>query len=226
MQYQGGKERIAGYIVDVLQAHRAGRPYLEPFLGGASVMARMDGERVGGDIHAGLVAMWAAARDGWVPPVDISEARYAQLKARRDEPDPEVAFAGFAVSFAGRYFEGYARDKRKPAPFAASQSASVCRKARCMQGVQLAAAPYSAWRPTGKLIYCDPPYAGTKPYSRVPRFDSVAFWATMREWARTNTVLVSEYDAPAYCAEVWRKDLAKSIRSHHRAMERLYLVKP
>lgn len=226
MQYQGGKERIAAQIVHQLESRRVGRPYLEPFMGGASVVSRMSGVRLAGDAHAGLVCLWQKAQEGWIPPTLVTEGQYALLKHRRDEPDALVAFAGFGCSFAGRYFEGYARDKRRTTNWAAPQSASVVRKAAGLRGVELRCCSYSAWNPEGMLIYCDPPYAGTKAYSRVAKFDSAEFWARMRGWAQTNTVLVSEYAAPDFAETVWQKDLAKPLRSSHRATEKLFLVHP
>jgi hypothetical protein len=50
VQYFGGKSRVASAIASYLESVRDNRPYLEPFVGGASVMCRMTGDRVGGDI--------------------------------------------------------------------------------------------------------------------------------------------------------------------------------
>jgi D12 class N6 adenine-specific DNA methyltransferase len=49
VQYFGGKSRVASAIASYLESVRDNRPYLEPFVGGASVMCRMTGDRVGGD---------------------------------------------------------------------------------------------------------------------------------------------------------------------------------
>lgn len=45
------------------------------------------------------------------------------------------------------------------------------------------------------LVYCDPPYENQKQISRI-KFDHTEFWDTMRQWAKSNTVVISEYYAP------------------------------
>ena len=61
---------------------------------------------------------------------------------------------------------------------------------------------YSMWDPApGTVIYCDPPYEGTKRYaskrSQVPLFDHGHFWDTVRGWELKGCeVFVSEYAAP------------------------------
>ena len=50
MGYMGGKHRIAKDIVKILRTHRKlGQLYIEPFVGGGSVISLMDGEREASD---------------------------------------------------------------------------------------------------------------------------------------------------------------------------------
>lgn len=43
MQYFGGKQRIANDICAIINLLRDGRPYFEPFVGGANIIHRITG---------------------------------------------------------------------------------------------------------------------------------------------------------------------------------------
>lgn len=221
MQYLGGKKMIARPIADFLSAIRApGQLYLEPFLGSAAVFELMAPPKIGSDAHLDLMLMWAAVRRGWLPPAEISEEMHRLLK---NAPASAIrGFAGFACSYGGDWFHGYARHgvsvdrrgrfyRRREKSFALSGKRSLRRKAASMRGALLACADFRALRPRGALVYCDPPYAGTTGYS-VP-FDHDAFWATMAEWSRTNTVVVSEYRAPSGWREIWSRTRRTGVRT-------------
>ena len=63
----------------------------------------------------------------------------------------------------------------------------------------------------GDLVYCDPPFAGTKGYQF--KFDSEEFWRWAERLAKSGVlVYVSEYTAPEGWEEVWAKDLALTVR--------------
>ena len=176
MQYFGGKQRIASRLAAVLTPLAIQRGvYVEPFVGGAAVMSAVSAPvRIASDSNVALISMWTALAAGWSPPEDISEATYASVKAAADIHDPLTAFVGFGVSFAGKWFGGYARDggdyiKARGGEgrnYAAAAASSLRKKMRGLEGVQWIAGDYrSCPTPHGAVIYCDPPYAGTTQYS-------------------------------------------------------------
>lgn len=63
------------------------------------------------------------------------------------------------------------------------------------------------------VIYCDPPYKGTKKYSNAVNFDYDEFWDIMRKWTKYNIVLVSEEFAPDDFECIWQKDVNRSIKT-------------
>lgn len=209
MMYQGGKTRLAAAIADLIKAHAApGATYVEPFLGSAAVMCRVAPhfERaVGADLVPDLVALWAAARDGWVPPEELTVEEYDAL--RDALPSALRAFAGFPCSFGGKWFGGYARDPKSDRNFARAASRSIVRRAAALQGVELRCADYRALSDVigpGTVVYADTPYAGTTGYSGAGAFDSAEFWRTADGWADLGaTVLVSEYAAPDRWEAIW-----------------------
>ncbi len=230
MQYMGGKARQAAHIVPIILEHATDcAHYLEPFIGGASIFSRVaphfPGKAWGSDTHPDLVLMWQAARDGWVPPTELAREEYAEL--RHAESSALRAFAGFGVSFGGKWFGGYAETRNGP-DYCGLSHRGVIKKAAGMAHARIIHEDYRDLYPhKGWLVYCDPPYAGTTGYGA--RFDSAEFWATMREWANAGaTVLVSEYNAPDWAEQVWERQAYGSLNksSNLRPVEKLFRVNP
>lgn len=240
MRYLGGKSRMAARIEAVVLAHRGGRTrYLEPFVGGGSVAARLvphfpHGHATLADASPDLVLLWCHALLGGTFPETMS---HDEWKAWRNYPEPCVmrAFAGFGMSFGGRWFEGFARDTTNTLPDGRQNTGeprrSIARKAERMAGARVLCRDYRDFDPTpDHVIYCDPPYAGTKTYGAVEPFDHDQFWRVAQEWAELGAlVLVSEYAAPAGWVPVWEHvrdvSIARTARGQE-ATERLYRWAP
>lgn len=199
MQYFGGKHRIAKRLVDYMTPGVLERGiYVEPFVGGASVMSLMSAPvRIASDANVALVTMWRALAVGWTPPTAISEEDYARVKSTCDPLDPLTAFVGIGLSFSGKWFGGFARDGTSR-NYAANAETSLRRKNAGLRGVEWHAGDYrDCPMPSGAVIYCDPPYAGTTQYDGVGKFVTSEFW----DWCLSKSedghiVFVSEYDAP------------------------------
>lgn len=192
-----------------------GQAYWEPFVGGAWVMALMDddGPRVASDICMPLIVMYQELQQGWQPPTEVDETMYAAAK-RGDVETHLQAFIGFGCSFAGKWFGGYARsghgddtatacrslERKFGRNYAANAANSCLKTVPSLKSVEFFSCDYRQVTPTGQLIYCDPPYAGTTGYAAAGKWDSAAFWDVMGLWVHDNTVIVSEYAAP----EPWR----------------------
>jgi len=200
MHYSGGKERIASKISMVLQPYvDESGVYIEPFLGGASVFARIKAqEKHGSDANPWLMTMWQACLDGWSPPDTVSEDEYADIK-RRKPKGPITAFVGFGCSFGGKWFGGYARCAQGKS-YAAVAQRSIARKIAGFGAANLRCVPYdrsSAGLHSNAVIYCDPPYINTTDCYSTDRFDSERFWGWVRKQeVLGHSVFVSEYVAP------------------------------
>lgn len=195
MHYLGGKSRIAKDLASFLESQRTvGQAYLEPFVGGASVLTAMSGQRFAGDSNESLITLYVALQKGWQPPEEVSEEKYAEVKRASNPSDPLTAFCSFGCSFSGKEWGGYARSKAAPSYAPKSRRVLLAQKP-FLDGVIFRACSYADWSPSGYLIYCDPPYANTTSYRGV-RFDHETFWETMRLWSRTNKVFISEYESP------------------------------
>ena len=66
---------------------------------------------------------------------------------------------------------------------------------------------------SGMVVYCDPPYQGTKQYANAMTFDYEEFWQTMRDWSKNNIVLISEQNAPDDFECIWEQEVSRSIKA-------------
>lgn len=230
MKYLGGKVRVAKHIVAHLnEATAGGASYWEPFVGGGSIVAKVVADRrVASDACLPLINMYRALKEGWVPPEVLDEAEYVEIKKTQDPNDPLTAFAGFACSYAGKWFGGYARDGKGKRNYAGEGKRALLKWLEEIRDVEFYYCHYQhANIPSGWVIYCDPPYAGTTSYSAVHAFDHERFW----RWVRIllefeNQVFVSEYTAPewAVCVDQFERNLEMSRRGGERRTERLFRI--
>jgi DNA adenine methylase len=198
MRYMGSKNRIAKHILPLMLSERKDEQWwVEPFVGGANMIDKVNGKRIGNDNHKYLIALLCALQDGWVPPTEISEVDYRAIKDNPDGyPDCLVGFTGFLCSFGGKWWGGYARDA-KGNNYAARGSRVLVRQAENLNGVKFRHGSYLDLSiPDKSLIYCDPPYEGTTKYK--DSFNHEEFWHWCRIKAKQgHNVFVSGYHAPA-----------------------------
>lgn len=233
MTYLGGKYRLRHWIASHLkQLRQPGQPYWEPFVGSAAVLVEMDdsGPRFASDIHEPLIELWLAIQDGWIPPDCLTEAEYAKLKAQIT-PTALQAFAGFACSFCGKYFGGFARgieldslfDRGYEKNYARIGKTSLAKSRRKIQNVKFSHGSYNSFSdPEGCLIYADPPYLNTTKYKH--SFENIEFWKMMKQWADRNTVIVSEYQAPEDWICIAEKTINRASFNDQRS-ERSFLIR-
>jgi DNA adenine methylase len=224
MQYVGGKFRIAKALATYLESVRDGRPFIEPFCGGANIIAAVSGTRTASDLCEDVVLLWSAVANGWEPPTHVSESEYLSIK--NSPPSALRGFVGFGCSFGGKFFGGYARSGNRN--YAMNAHNAIIKKAKSLQGVSFLHRNYSECAPENSLVYCDPPYANTTQGYSSTHFDSSLFWNIMRQWAgKNNIVLVSEYFAPSFAREVWRTETKTDMHcvgGKASRTERLFLV--
>ena len=217
MKYMGSKNAIAKEILPIMQSVRNNRTWVEPFVGGANMIDKVNGNRIGNDLNHYLISMWEALQNGWEMPDFVSEEMYKDLQQNKDDRPPElVAFVGFNTSYGGKWFGGYARgenSKGQPRNYTYEGKRNILKQLPKLKDVKFTSAPYLEMEiPPNSLIYCDPPYEGTTKYK--DGFNHEEFW----NWCRVKVkeghiVFVSEYNAPNDFKCVWNKtltcDLAK-----------------
>lgn len=198
MQYLGGKYRTSKTIIDfILLGETHHSVYLEPFVGGASVLEKIPStfKRLASDVNPYLISLYKAVQRGWDPPKNVTEDEYLKAKNTEEFPKYLKGFIGVGCSFGGKWFGGYARSGKRN--YAENARNSLIKLRSKIKDVKFKCISYDKLDPFGCIIYCDPPYVGTTKYNILSEnFNYELFWNTMRNWAKRNTIYISEYIAP------------------------------
>lgn len=81
MKYMGSKNRIAKHILPIiLKDRKENQYYVEPFVGGANMIDKVNGLRIGADNNVYLIEMWKALQKGWKPPKEITRETYNDFR--------------------------------------------------------------------------------------------------------------------------------------------------
>ena len=233
MRYMGSKRRIARHILPIILAGREpGQHYVEPFCGGCNLIDKVTGPRIANDAHPYLIALLREMQTQvpFAPPA-IGEAAYKAMRKHKDLfPEWLVGYAGFPLSFSGKWFGGMARAGQKEShrDHAAEAIRNLNKQAPLLAGIEFHCGSYLDLPiPPRSIIYCDPPYKGTTGY-KVGAFDHWTFYLWCHEQARLgHRVFISEYDMPAeWFRCVWEGEIASHLnakRPGKRAVERLFV---
>ena len=233
MKYMGSKARIAKHLLPIiLKDRKEGQWYVEPFVGGANMIDKVDGSRIGADFNHHLIDALKLIRDSpeSIPDL-ITEDDYALASKRRSTALD--GFIGFAMSFGGKWFGGFRRDVKgtkgcikNMATQTRRSKANAMKQSSLLSGVDLVASCYSDLNiPNDSIIYCDPPYAGTTKYK--DDFSHTEFWQWCRDKVKEgHKVFISEYSAPDDFLCVWSQELSVSVArtgKQKKATERLFV---
>jgi len=245
MKYMGSKSRIAKYIVPIIQGYidcSDTDKYYEPFVGGANVIDKIkSSHKYASDLNPYLIALLKHVQSGGELYGEVPKELYDKARSAFSTGDTsgfkdwQIGNIGFIASYNGRWFDGgYAKpgyEKTKNGlrfrDYYREASDNLMEQAPQLKGITFHACNYEDAHPKGFVVYCDPPYAGTKQYANALKFDYVKFWDTMRRWAASNIVLVSEQSAPDDWNAIWEQTVNRSIKADDKraATEKLFMMK-
>lgn len=217
MRYMGSKAKYAKHIIPILMdEHDESKPYVEPFLGGGNMFSEVSAPiKWGNDVSFWAVELLSSLSAGWMPPTNLSETEYYQIKEDPYGYEPAlVGFAAYCCSYAGKEWGGYARGndaKGSPRNFAAEQVRNLERQRNGLIGARFTNLSYLEMGiEPESTVYCDPPYAGTTSYKS--DFDHSVFWDWCNDLVdKRCRVFVSEYNAPTNWIPVWEKEVTNSL---------------
>lgn len=237
MKYMGSKNRIAKYILPiVLKDRKEGQWYVEPFVGGANMIDKVDGNRIGADLNWYLIEALNFIKNNVNSiPVDdkqFTEQMYKELKNNKQSFNPGiVGYAGFALSYAGKWFGGWCRDSAGMRDYVAESYRNAIKQSPKLDGITFVSSPYMELNvPSDSIIYCDPPYQGTTKYTKneIP-FDHDEFWKWCRGMSKKgHSVFISEYNAPDDFECIWEKGVNSSLAKDtgsKKSVEKLFKYK-
>lgn len=219
MKFMGSKRRIAKKILPIMLPART-HWWVEPFVGGGNMIEHVSGKRLGADLNPWVIRALRFIRD--TPeaiPSLVTEEMYTALKENL-EPTGVTAYVGYALSFGGKWFGGYRRDKRGQAGCLENMKVQsrrarkdAQRQSALLKGTVLLVSAYDELDyPDGSTIYCDPPYAATTGYGE---FDHDAFWQWCVTQSNESALFISEYAAPEGFVELWSASLPNTLPSQN-----------
>lgn len=232
MKYMGSKARYAKELLPIILANRKeGQWYVEPFVGGANMIDKVEGNRIGADYNEYLAEMWKAVSSGWNPPEIITEELYKDIKVNKGNYSKElVAYVGFALSYGAKWFSGYRKDSVGKRNYSSESYRGAMRQFPLLRNVDFRHSSYQDLKiPDNSIIYCDPPYKNTVEYKAVESFNHEPFY----EWCRHKhkegrQVFVSEYHMPEDFICVWSKEVNSSLTKDtgsKKGIEKLFTLK-
>ena len=215
----GSKNRIAKDILPIiLKDRKEGQWYVEPFVGGANIIDKVDGNRIGSDSNEYLIAMWKELQKGWKP-VKINKETYIHVKSNKDHhPKHFVGWVGFNCSYSGKWFGGFAgtittkintiRDYQDEA------IRNIEAQVTLLQDVDFQNTSYQDLiLPSNSIIYCDPPYKNTTGYKNTFNHDEFYDWCREKK-NEGYTIFISEYQMPDDFKCVWQKEVKSSLSAN------------
>lgn len=228
----GSKSRIAKYIVPIIQQcidDNNIEYYIEPFMGGANVIDKIICKnKSGSDKNEYLIALLDHVARGGKLLSNVSRELYNDVRtaynSHSDAFDKVItANVGFLASYNGRWFDGgYAQsgyEKTKHGEryrdYYQESKRNLEAQAKNLVGINFSCHDYRELpmaTTLNNMVYCDPPYANTKQYANSQNFDFDEFWETMRQWSKSNYVLISGMYAPDDFVCIWQKPVSRSIR--------------
>lgn len=229
MIYMGSKNRIAKYILPIILKNRTeGQWYVEPFVGGANLIDKVKGNRLGYDINPYVIeALNLIKNNPEGLPESLSEKEYKELKDKK-ELNGITGFVGFSMSFGARFFQGYARGINGNYALVAKKNA--IKQSPNLKGINFIVSSYdNIIFPERSIIYCDPPYKNSKKYS-TGIFDYEKFYDWCRDMKKIgHTIFVSEYSMPEDFIQVWQGEIKTNFASTrtkatHSAIEKLFTL--
>ena len=214
MKYIGSKNRYAKYLLPIILKDRLpNQHYVEPFVGGANLIDKVQNPRIGSDIDENVIVLLKGIQQGFVPPDNVSEVEYKLAKSS-SEVTALRSFIGFGCSYSSKWFGGYARSftaKGEPRNHCLESKRNILKQKDGLLGVDFRHSHYKDLKiPPNSIIYCDPPYENTQGY--IHAIDHNDFW----EWcnmlvAKHHKLFVSEYNAPPEWVAVWKKTVYNSL---------------
>lgn len=226
----GSKARHAKELLPIILRNRKeGQWYVEPFVGGANMIDKVDGNRIGADVNYYLIELLKAMSNGWLPPKDISEETYNAIKMNQDKYKPEfTAYCGFQLSYGAMWFGSYRKDSGGVRNYSHEAYRNHEKQAPRLEGCIFECTIYNnLCVPQNSIIYCDPPYEGTAKYKGTDMINHADFWQWCRDKCKEgHEVFISEYNAPDDFVCVWEKKVNSSLTKDtgaKKATEKLFV---
>lgn len=226
MKYLGSKNKIVNEILPIMLNAYNGETFVDVFCGGCSIIEKVPKtyRRIANDKQKYLIEMWKSLTNGKTFPKRIEKSLYDKIRdcaygRNNNFEDDLIGWVGFMASFNGRFVDaGYSGHNvlgknGKTRDYITENINNTLKQIDNLKGVEWYSGDYfDCPFPSESLIYCDPPYYGTKQYLISKNFDYEKFYDWCREMKRIgNTIFVSEYNMPDDFKCVWQKEVTNAM---------------
>ena len=245
MKYMGSKNRIAKHILPIiLKDRKENQYYVEPFVGGANMIDKVGGNRIGADINPYLIELFKGLQNGRALIFDMPKTLYDKARVEYNNKTTiefdlfTIAWIGYMASANGRFFEGgysgISETKTGTSRNYIKESISnIQKQVPRIQDINFVCCSYEKLGiPENSIIYCDIPYENTKQYSFSKKFNYTKFWQWCRDMTLLgHTVFISEYNAPNDFECIWQQEVKSSLSangvsgSSKTSVEKLFIFK-
>lgn len=212
---------------------------MSPLWGGCNVIDHIKADiKIGADKQKYLIALLQNLHRINELPEFVSKEHYSDVRNAYNHqinkyPDWYTGGVGFLASYNGRFFDGgYAGVVNTKAgtvrDYYAEAKRNLETQAPSLTDIQFICKDFKETESlSGYVIYCDPPYSGTKQYGVSKNFDYDRFWTWVRTFSQDNVVLVSEHQAPQDFECIWEQPILRTIDNTKRvkATEKIFILK-
>ena len=234
----GSKSRVAKHIVPVLQGiidREEIRTYIEPFCGGCNIIDKIRcSSKIANDKQLYLIELLKNVERVKELPDEVTKEHYSEVrdcynKRSQTYENWYIGAIGFLASYNGRFFDGgygaYVTRKSTGKTYNAYKEAKDNLLNQDLSGIKFVSGDYKDLIiPKGSLVYCDPPYEGTKQYGINKDFNHEEFWNWIRGLSRHAIVIISEEKAPDDFECIWEQEVQRSMNKDNKynKVERLF----
>ena len=233
----GSKNRIAKYLLPIiLKDRKEDQWYVEPFVGGANMIDKVDGNRIGADKNEFLIEMWKGLQENKSRPYKIEKDLYSKARDYFNKSDYSifdkfmVGWIGWMGSYNGRFFDGgYSGHCVGKRDYVREQIKNTEAQIENIKNIEFIVSDYLDLKiPKNSIIYCDIPYNNTKQYLASKDFNHNEFWDWCREKSKEgHQIFVSEYNAPEDFECIWEMEVTNSMNTTktYKPTEKLFKYK-
>ena len=212
MKYQGGKakqiKQMAPVIIKIME-DKGHQTFYDLFCGACNVVAAIPNsyERFANDIRPFMVATMSVDSVDIFPDY-VDKLAYYILKNNLPKDDPIYGFVSVGCGYSGQYGQGYGtiNDARRA-------KSKLAKTLPLLKDVKWSVGSYDKVNiKPNSLVYCDPPYWGTKGYRT--NFNHQEFYEWVEALDPSITVLISEYQGcynPLDLPVIWQKERVVTI---------------
>lgn len=244
MKYMGGKSKLAKYILQQIEKNVVIDEYdwwIEPFVGGGGMIDKVEWSRlgrVGSDLSKECILALEYIKnmekevDFPKNNKDFTEEDYKNQKeqVKRGELTGLNCYTGYALSYGGKFYGGWRRDKEERRDYIAEAYRAAQKQSKAFQSVDLETSSYlDLVIPEKSIVYCDIPYKSTTNYTTNSKnsFNHEQFYQWCIDNQTKHRIFVSEYFMPSEFVCIWEKERASSLGRNTGAvkgLEKLYMI--